>query len=146
VVIFDSISSIAVGLKLIRQADVVDCERVEWFGGLTSEFAGVFEGNFLQKSPDYFSLTLEAKETELLLVGGQAPVCDDPLETQLQYPRIWRFSASDTGLLSFRFDRVANGFIQALGCTDFDGDVLLHDQPRFSFPKSSNIRPQSAVA
>jgi len=49
VIFFDSISSIAVGVKLIRQVDIVDSERVSWFEGLTSEFAGVFEG-VLQKN------------------------------------------------------------------------------------------------
>ncbi len=34
-------------------------------------------------------------------------VADDPLGTQLPHPRIWRFSSSDTGLLNFRFERVA---------------------------------------
>jgi hypothetical protein len=41
---FDSISSIAVGVKLKCQADVVDSVWVEWFKGLTCEFAGVLEG------------------------------------------------------------------------------------------------------
>ena len=28
----------------------------------------------------------------------------------------------------------------------FDGDVLLHRQLRFLFPKNQNIRPESAIA
>ena len=37
-------------MKLIRQVDIVDSERVSWFEGLTSEFAGVFEGVLQKKS------------------------------------------------------------------------------------------------
>ena len=45
---------------------------------------------------------------------GKGRVVDDPLETQLPHPSIWRFSSNDTGLSNFRFERVApNSFIQA---------------------------------
>ena len=49
-----------------------------------------------------------------MLQSGLLPgMPDDPLGTQLPHPRIWRFSSNDTGLLNFRFERVAaNSFIQ----------------------------------
>ena len=59
---FDSISSIAVGVKLKCQADVVDSVWLEWFKGLTCEFAGVFEGDLAKKIRDGCSaLTLGSK-------------------------------------------------------------------------------------
>jgi hypothetical protein len=58
------------------------------------------------------------RKEEVGRIGGRGfpnvQFADDPLGTQLPHPRIWRFSSNDTGLLNFRFERVAaNSFIQA---------------------------------
>jgi hypothetical protein len=84
--------------------------------------------------------------------------CYDTLPVHKNSPRIWRaahkepFAQMREYLTAAKKEYLANDAADSLvklmhaAFPSFDEDVLLHHPLRFLFPKSQNIRPESAVA